>query len=85
MNRECGPACSSCGAVPRLDSANKYEDYLFSTGCQNVMLQRGVQRKTIIGESQIEGISFGLYAGEPIRKGEYIDEYVGEVNLFFPL
>ena len=86
MNRECGPTCSSCGAIPRLNPASRYDDDLFSTGCQNVMLQRGVQRKTVIGESQLEGVGFGLYAGEPIKKGEYISEYAGEVSLlFFPL
>lgn len=46
------------------------------------MLQRGVQRKTVIGESQLEGVGFGLYSGEPIRKGEYISEYAGEVSPF---
>lgn len=77
MNRECGPQCVSCGAVPRIDPANKYHDELFATGCQNVPLQRGVPRKVILGESQLAG--FGLYLAESVRKGQFIMEYAGEV------
>lgn len=80
MNRECGPQCVSCGAVPRIDPRNKYDDDLFATGCQNVVLQRRVNPKSMIGESQLEGVGFGLYMGEPVRKGDYLGEYTGEVR-----
>ena len=80
MNRECGPQCSSCGAIPRLNPENRYQDDLFATGCQNIHLQRGVSRKLILGESQLEGVGFGLYLGEPVRKGEFLSEYAGEVS-----
>jgi hypothetical protein len=80
LNRECGPQCISCGAVHRLDPKNKYDDGLFTIGCQNLALSRGVAKGLIMGESQLEGTGFGLYAAEPIRKGEFVSEYGGEVN-----
>ncbi|CAG8975596.1 hypothetical protein HYALB_00006803 [Hymenoscyphus albidus] len=76
MNRECGPHCS-CGALERLNPANRHNDDLFATGCQNVVLQRGVPKATLVGISQLAGQ--GLYAGEPILKGDYIDEYCSEL------
>lgn len=79
MNRECGPHCVSCGAIPRINPANKHYDELFTTGCQNVSLQRGVPRKVVLGESQLAG--FGLYLAEAVRKGQFIMEYAGEVCL----
>lgn len=79
MNRECGPQCVSCGAISRTDPANKYHDDLFVTGCQNIPIQRGVPRKVVMGESQLTG--FGLYLAEPVRKGQYLIEYSGEVNI----
>lgn len=81
MNRECGPQCSSCGAIPRINPRNKYDDDLFARGCQNIVLQRGVDRKLMIGESQLDGVGFGLYLGEPVHKGDYLGEYAGEVNI----
>jgi hypothetical protein len=80
MNRECGPECISCGAIERINPANRYDDDLFAWGCQNVPLQRGVLKKTLEGESQLVG--FGLYVAEEIRKGEFISEYKGEVRPF---
>ena len=81
MNRECGPQCTACGAIPRINPKYRYDDDLFATGCQNTALQRGVDRKLMIGESQLAGVGFGLYLGEPVRKGEYLSEYTGEVRL----
>ncbi|CZS97712.1 uncharacterized protein RAG0_06659 [Rhynchosporium agropyri] len=76
MNRECGPQCGTCGASERTNPANRYDYDLFITGCQNVYLQRDVAKATVMGESQLVG--FGLYLAEPVKKGDYIDEYVGE-------
>ncbi|KAG4430406.1 hypothetical protein IFR05_014112 [Cadophora sp. M221] len=76
MNRECGPECGTCGALARIDPANKYDDELFTTGCQNVYLQRGVSKATVMGESQLVG--FGLYLAEAVKKGDFLSEYVGE-------
>lgn len=81
MNRECGPECSSCGAVERINPFNKFNDVLFTTGCQNIVLQRGVTKKLIIGESQLEEAGFGAYLGEPAQKGDFLSEYAGEACL----
>ncbi|KAG9743744.1 SET domain-containing protein, partial [Aureobasidium melanogenum] len=45
--------------------------------CRNVAIQRGVPKRTLLGRSLVHG--FGLYAGEPIAKGEFIGEYQGEI------
>ncbi|RDW75865.1 hypothetical protein BP5796_06686 [Coleophoma crateriformis] len=78
MNRECGAECSSCGAVERLDPANKYNEGLFLHGCQNVALQRAVAKRLFVGESKIKGAGYGLFIGETAKKGDFIGEYVGE-------
>ncbi|RDL31117.1 uncharacterized protein BP5553_09906 [Venustampulla echinocandica] len=79
MNRECGPECSTCGAVPRLDPIVRYDDDLFATGCQNVAIQRGVGKRLVMGESQLEGTGYGLYTAEAVQKGCFLSEYTGEV------
>lgn len=80
MNRECGPECISCGAIQRINPIHKYNDEKFTWGCQNVPLQRGKLKATVVGESQLVG--FGLYLAESVRKGEFISEYTGEVRPF---
>jgi hypothetical protein len=47
----------------------------FKERCQNCQIQRNVPKRTLIGESTVHGI--GLFAGEDIKKGEYIGEYLG--------
>ena len=51
--------------------------------CTNVYLQRGIPRRTLLGHSKLlasGGMSgWGLYMGEPLKNGDYIGEYVGEV------
>jgi hypothetical protein len=79
MNRECGPQCGTCGAIDRINPAKRHNDDLFRTGCQNIVLQRGVAKKLVMGESQLEGVGFGLYVVEPVQKGDYLSEYAGEV------
>ena len=80
MNRECGPQCCTCGAIPRINPTKRHDDTLFSTECQNVMLQRGVSKAMVMGESQLEGVGFGLYLAQPVSKGEFLSEYAGEVK-----
>ncbi|PQE31797.1 SET domain-containing protein [Rutstroemia sp. NJR-2017a WRK4] len=79
MNRECGPLCKTCGAIPRIDPDNRNNDELFTHGCQNIALQRGISKKLIIGRSLLSGVGYGLFVGEPVRKGDYLGEYCGEV------
>ena len=85
LNRECDPElCLACGAHDILDPVNQRRDDIGQGRCANVAIQRGVPKRTILGVSQImaeavdkEGL--GLYMGEPCRKGDFIDEYVGEI------
>ena len=77
MNRECGPQCGTCGAIDGINPANRYKDEMFKSGCQNIVLQRGVSKKLVMGESQLVG--FGLYVVENVQKGDYLSEYAGEV------
>ncbi len=81
MNRECGPECSSCGALNQINPANKHKDDPYGPRCQNVCLQRGKLKACVIGESQLEGVGFGLYLAESVQKGDFLSEYTGEVGL----
>ncbi|KAF2131922.1 hypothetical protein P153DRAFT_285701 [Dothidotthia symphoricarpi CBS 119687] len=76
-HRECdADLCSACGATEILDPVNRYDESILSDRCFNVSIQRGVPRKTLLGNSQVHG--FGLYMGEDTKEGEYIGEYTGE-------
>ncbi|KAF7683996.1 Histone-lysine N-methyltransferase EZH2 [Astathelohania contejeani] len=44
--------------------------------CKNNSMHLGLRKITHIGVSSIDG--FGLFAGEPIKKGEFVIEYTGE-------
>ena len=79
MNRECGAQCVTCGAVDRIRPENRFDDDLFLTGCQNVALQRGVSKSVVMGESTLDGVGFGLFVAEPVKRGEFLAEYAGEV------
>lgn len=79
MNRECGDQCDTCGAIPRLRPQDRYNHELFQHGCQNIALQRGVNKKLILGKSPIPNAGFGLFTAEPVKKGDFISEYTGEV------
>lgn len=79
-NRECDPdLCGQCGVIDILDPANRNErgaEWL-SGKCQNCSVQRGIPKRTLIGTSTIHG--FGLFVGEPIKSGDFIGEYKGEL------
>ncbi|THV49221.1 hypothetical protein BGAL_0206g00140 [Botrytis galanthina] len=79
MNRECGDQCNTCGAIPRIRPQSRHKNELFQYGCQNIALQRGVNKKLILGKSPIEGAGFGLFTAEPVRKGDFLSEYTGEL------
>ncbi|KAF7925474.1 uncharacterized protein EAE97_010555 [Botrytis byssoidea] len=79
MNRECGDQCNTCGAIPRIRPQSRHKKELFQYGCQNIALQRGVNKKLILGKSPIEGAGFGLFTAEPVRKGDFLSEYTGEL------
>ncbi|KAL0935363.1 set domain-containing protein [Colletotrichum truncatum] len=80
LNRECDPdLCGTCGAVERADPANRHDDALFQTGCQNIAIQRGVSKAVILGKSQLEGCGYGLFTAEDIAQDEFVIEYAGEL------
>jgi hypothetical protein len=77
FKRECdADLCSTCGATELLDPVSRYEDML-QDRCTNVGIQRGVPKKTLLGQSEVHG--FGLYAGEDIDKDDIVGEYTGEI------
>ncbi|KAL3958850.1 hypothetical protein ACCO45_007012 [Purpureocillium lilacinum] len=80
LNRECDPElCGSCGALERADPANAQDERLHSSGCQNCDLQRGAGKTLALGQSQLEGVGYGLFTAEDITQDEFIIEYVGEL------
>lgn len=84
LNRECDPdLCQSCHASEVLDPVNRYNEKVLEGKCHNVMVQRGVPKRTLIGVSKLlhDGgkHGFGLYMGEACHKGDFIGEYVGEI------
>lgn len=62
-----------------LDPANRYDTELQAGSCQNLHVQLGIPKRTLLGQSSIHG--FGVYAGEPIKKHDFVGEYKGEITL----
>ncbi|KAK8253954.1 hypothetical protein IWZ00DRAFT_213292 [Phyllosticta capitalensis] len=80
LARECDPdVCLRCGAIELLDPVNRGCGLDDKELCQNVKIQRGSKKLTLMGTSTIEDAGFGLYAAEDIRAGDYIGEYTGEL------
>ncbi|KAF7546232.1 hypothetical protein G7Z17_g8578 [Cylindrodendrum hubeiense] len=80
LNRECDPElCGTCGAFERADPENAEDETLHSTGCQNCALQRGAPKALLLGQSQLEGVGYGLYTAQDIAQDDFIIEYVGEL------
>ncbi|KAF4446266.1 hypothetical protein F53441_10068 [Fusarium austroafricanum] len=80
LNRECDPdVCGRCGVLERADPENADDDVLHNTGCQNCSLQRNQPKSLALGESQLEGVGYGLFTVEDIAQDDFIIEYVGEL------
>lgn len=80
LNRECDPAlCGSCGVLKRADPHNAEAYKLHETGCQNCELQRGCSKKLLLGQSQLDGVGYGLFTAEDIAQDDFVIEYVGEL------
>ncbi|GAB7353699.1 hypothetical protein MBLNU459_g4103t2 [Dothideomycetes sp. NU459] len=47
------------------------------SNCRNVSIQLARPKRTLLGASRIHG--FGLYAGEAIKKDDFVGEYIGEI------
>lgn len=56
---------------------NRYDGDVLTERCTNVGIQRGVPKKTLLGQSEVHG--FGLYTGQDIVKDDIIGEYTGEL------
>jgi hypothetical protein len=77
LNRECDPdVCLPCHAAEVLHPATEADEDQ-QQHCNNVPIQLGRRKHTIIGRSQVKG--FGLYAMEPIKKHDFVGEYSGEL------
>ncbi|KAM3461129.1 hypothetical protein MY5147_004926 [Beauveria neobassiana] len=52
---------------------------LESVGTSNCELQRGGSKKLILGQSQLDGVGYGLFTAEDIAQDGFVIEYVGEL------
>jgi len=71
MNRECDPdvcMCNCCGA-------SKGE---CDRKCTNKVVSLAQRVPLLIGTSNVGGAGLGLFTKNPLKKGDYIDEYIGE-------
>ncbi|CAG8469530.1 13243_t:CDS:10 [Ambispora leptoticha] len=71
--RECDPDICSCSACELQISAHDFD----RRPCKNTAIQRGKAKHTIVGRSAVAG--WGLFVKEPVKKNEFLGEYVGEV------
>ncbi|SCV61223.1 uncharacterized protein FFFS_15792 [Fusarium fujikuroi] len=80
LHRECDPdLCDTCGVLERADPESAKDERLHETGCQNCALQRSPTKTLVLGQSQLEGVGYGLFTAEFIAQGDFIIEYVGEL------
>ena len=78
LGRECdADLCGPCGVCELLDPVHRRVDGDPRKRCSNASLQKGVPKHTLLGDSGVHGM--GLYAGENIKKHEFVGEYKGEV------
>jgi hypothetical protein len=74
--RECDPdLCRSCGACTDPPNAPAGD----GQRCRNdsVSMKRGA--RLLVGASSVEGAGLGLFTQYALRKGDFVDEYVGEI------
>lgn len=76
--RECDPAlCKGCGVETVLHQAYKYDEQMRIGRCHNNRIQLDLPARTIKAPSEVQG--YGLFAGQDIKKGDFIHEYKGEL------
>jgi hypothetical protein len=69
-NRECDPdVCKCCAGCN-------------DEGCANMDAAMGRRVPLLVGKSSIEGAGLGLFTKYALKKGDYIDEYIGEFVKF---
>jgi len=69
-NRECDPDICRCNA--NTDGCRK------TCGCSNMNVSLAKRTSLLIGRSQVKGAGLGLFTEKALKKGDYIDEYIGE-------
>lgn len=80
LNRECDPElCVTCGALDQADPAHAKSSPLHEFGCQNCELQRGLSKNLVLGQSQLDGVGYGLFTAESIPQDDFVIEYMGEL------
>lgn len=84
LNRECDPdICTTCGSDEVLDLLNRHDEEIVAGKCENVYIQRGVPKRTLLAPSKLMAdggkSGWGLYMGEECKKGDFIGEYRGEI------
>jgi len=78
LGRECDPdLCGTCGVAEVLDPLYRFDPTMQMGRCQHASIQRSVTKRTVIGDSRIHGL--GLYAGENVKRCEFVGEYKGEL------
>ncbi|KAK0252662.1 hypothetical protein LTS09_012335 [Friedmanniomyces endolithicus] len=78
LGRECDPdLCGTCGIGDVLNPLHRFDPSMQMGRCQHASIQRSVTKRTVIGDSRIHGL--GLYAGENVKRGEFVGEYKGEL------
>eukprot|EP00986_Skeletonema_menzelii_P015842 scaffold12825_cov137-Skeletonema_menzelii.AAC.5 len=74
--RECDPdLCRSCGACT--DHPNNPAGDGQRCRNDNISMKRGI--RLLVGESSVEGAGLGLFTLHSLSKGDFVDEYVGEI------
>merc|ERR1712238_52760 len=66
-NRECDPDVCKC--CVRCDDG----------GCSNMDVTMARRVPLFVGKSSIKGAGFGLFTKNALKRGQYIDEYIGEL------
>ena len=69
-NRECDPDVCKCSA-----GCN-------DEGCANMDAAMGRRVPLLVGKSSIEGAGLGVFTKNALKKGDFIDEYIGELIRF---
>jgi [histone H3]-lysine27 N-trimethyltransferase EZH2 len=75
-NRECDPElCTTCGACT--DPPNTIEKV--NQRCHNDNMSMRRHRRLLISKSTLPGAGWGLFCKDPLKKGDFIHEYLGEL------
>lgn len=76
--RECDPdlckSCQTCTDLPRRLTANSY-----TQRCRNDNISMKRYQRLLVGKSSVPGAGWGLFTKDRLRKGDFIQEYLGEI------